>query len=288
MNNKPKRAMVALALAALSGAALSGTGLQLWAQVAPDFGGFQDTPLVPGTQWRVHDNLRPQPEVVTPGTFSTQETPGQPPSDALVLFNGTNLDNWHNGKNEPAPWTVENGYLQVRPKSGDIYSKEEFGDCQVHIEWSAPNPPSGKSQGRGNSGLFLMGRYEVQILDTYNNPTYADGSASAIYGQTPPQVNSVRPPGEWNVYDVIWEAPRFKEGKLEKPAHITVLVNGIVTQNHTMLIGDTPWRSVGKYTPHSERGPLRLQDHGNPMRFRNIWVRPLRPQEQLKVNVPQR
>jgi hypothetical protein len=287
MKDKTKHTLMVLGLAAVSGVAVSSTGLQLWAQVAPNLGGFQDTPLVPGTQWHVHDNLRPQPEVITPGTLSTQEIPGKPPSDALVLFNGTDLVNWHNGKNEPAPWIVENGYLQVKPKSGDIYTKEEFGDCQVHLEWSAPSPPSGSSQGRGNSGLFFMGRYELQILDTYNNPTYADGSASAIYGQTPPQVNPVRPPGEWNVYDVIWEAPRFKDGKLEKPAHITVLVNGIVTQNHTMLIGDTPWRSIGKYTPHGEKGPLRLQDHGNPMRFRNIWVRPLRPQEQLKLSVPQ-
>jgi hypothetical protein len=282
MKNTQKRAVVALGLAIFSGATLN-----LCAQNAPNLGGFQDTPIVPGTQWHVHDNLRPQPPIITPGTFSTQDAPGKPPSDATVLFDGTNLDKWRTGKGEAAPWTVENGYMQVKPKTGDIQTRDEFGDCQLHIEWSAPNPPQGSSQGRGNSGVFFLGRYELQILDNHNNPTYADGTASSIYGQTPPQVNPLRAPGEWNVYDVIWTGPRFKDGKLEKPAHITVLVNGVVTQNHTMLIGDTPWRNVGKYTPHGEKGPIRLQDHGNPMRFRNIWIRPLHSQEPLTLNVPQ-
>jgi hypothetical protein len=274
---KPLQKRIALSLGL---AFVSGTTLTLCAQ--NNFGGFQDTPIVPGTKWHVHDNERPQPEVITPGTFSTQDTPGKPPSDAIVLFDGTNLDKWRSG-DEAAKWDLIDGAMQVKPKSGELTSKDEFGDCQLHIEWSAPNPPSGNSQGRGNSGLFMMNRYEIQILDNYNNPTYADGTASAIYGQTPPQVNAIRPPGEWNVYDIIWQGPRFKDGKLEKPAYVTILVNGVVTQNHTMLIGDTPFKNVGKYNPHGETGPIRLQDHGNPMRFRNIWVRPLRPVEQLTI-----
>lgn len=274
---KPLQKRITLSLGV---AFVGGTTLSLCAQ--NNFGGFQDTPIVPGTKWHVHDNERPQPEVITPGTFSTQDAPGKAPSDAIVLFDGTNLDKWRSG-DEAAKWDLVDGAMQVKPKTGELTSKDEFGDCQLHIEWSAPNPPSGNSQGRGNSGLFMMNRYEIQILDNYNNPTYADGTASAIYGQTPPQVNAIRPPGEWNVYDIIWQGPRFKEGKLEKPAYVTILVNGVVTQNHTMLIGDTPFKNVGKYNPHGETGPIRLQDHGNPMRFRNIWVRPLRPVEQLTI-----
>jgi hypothetical protein len=274
---KPLQKRIALSLGV---AFVGGTTLSLCAQ--NNFGGFQDTPIVPGTKWHVHDNERPQPEVITPGTFSTQDTPGKAPSDAIVLFDGTNLDKWRSG-DEAAKWDLVDGAMQVKPKAGELTSKDEFGDCQLHIEWSAPNPPTGNSQGRGNSGLFMMNRYEIQILDNYNNPTYADGTASAIYGQTPPQVNAIRPPGEWNVYDIIWQGPRFKDGKLEKPAYVTILVNGVVTQNHTMLIGDTPFKNVGKYNPHGETGPIRLQDHGNPMRFRNIWVRPLRPVEQLTL-----
>ena len=279
MKTTQKRAVLAIGLAVVGGATLKlcadGPGL-----------GYQDTPIVPGTQWHVHDGLRPQPEVITPATFSTQEAPGKPPSDATVLFDGTNLDKWRKGNGDPAPWDVMDGIMQVKPKTGDIQTKDEFGDCQLHIEWSAPNPPSGSSQGRGNSGLFMMGRYEIQILDTFNNPTYADGTAGAIYGQSPPQVNAVRAPGEWNVYDVVWEGPRFKDGKLEKPAYVTLLVNGVVTQNHTMLIGDTPFKNVGKYTPHPDKGPIKLQDHGNPMRFRNIWFRPLKPVEQPTLAQP--
>lgn len=278
MKPTQKRAALAIGLAVVGGTALK--------MCAADYGGYQDTPIVPGTKWHVHDNERPQPDIVTPGTFSTPDAPGKPPSDAIVLFDGKDLSKWKTNKGEDAPWLVENGYMQVKPKSGEIGTRDEFGDCQVHIEWSAPTPPVGKSQGRGNSGLFMMGRYEIQILDNFDNPTYADGTASAIYGQSPPQVNAVRPPGEWNVYDIIWQGPRFKDGKLEKPAYVTILVNGVVTQNHTMLIGDTPFKNVGKYNPHPETGPLKLQDHGNPMRFRNIWIRPLKTVEQPTIPEP--
>ncbi len=281
MKYTQKRAVLMIGLAVVGGATL-----KLCAQNIPNLGGYQDTPLVPGTAWHVHDNLRPQPEIVTPGTFSTPDVPGKPPSDATVLFDGTDLSKWRAGNGDAAPWTVENDYFQVKPKTGDISTREEFGDCQLHIEWSAPLPATGNSQGRGNSGLFFFGRYEVQILDNFQNPTYADGTAGAIYGQSPPQVNAVRAPGEWNVYDIIWQGPRFKDGKLEKPAYVTILVNGVVVQNHTMLIGDTPFRNVGKYNPHGEKGSIRLQDHNNPMRFRNIWIRPLKTVEQPTLATP--
>ena len=281
MKPTQKRAALMIGLVVAGGATL-----KLCAQDIPNLGGYQDTPIVPGLKWHVHDNLRPQPEIVTPGTFSTPDAPGKAPSDATVLFDGTDLSKWRAGNGEAAPWTVENGYFQVKPKTGDISTRDEFGDCQLHIEWSAPLPAVGNSQGRGNSGLFFFGRYEVQILDNFQNPTYADGTAGAIYGQSPPQVNAVRAPGEWNAYDIIWQGPRFKDGKLEKPAYVTILVNGVVVQNHTMLIGDTPFRNVGKYNPHGETGSIRLQDHNNPMRFRNIWVRPLKSVEQPTLATP--
>jgi hypothetical protein len=279
MKSTQKRIVLTIGFAAIGSAAL-----QLCAQNIPNLGGFQDTPIIPGLQWHVHDNLRPQPEVITPGTFSTPDAPGKPPSDAVVLFDGTNLDKWQKDNGQAASWKVENGYAQVQ--GGGIRTKDEFGDCQLHLEWSAPTPPRGNSQGRGNSGVFMMGRYEIQILDNFDNPTYADGTAGAIYGQTPPQVNPLRPPGEWNVYDIIWTGPRFKDGKLEKPAYVTLLINGVVVQNHTMLIGNTPFKNVGKYSPHGETGPISLQDHGNPMRFRNIWIRPLRPVEVPTLATP--
>ena len=230
--------------------------------------GYQDTPIIPGTKWHVHDGERPQPTVVTPG-----EKPGDAPSDAIVLFDGKDLSKWRNAKGEAATWKVENGYAEVAPKTGDIFTKDEFGpDFQLHLEFATP-PPVGDSQGRGNSGCFLFGRYEIQILDSYQNPTYADGGATGIYGYMPPRVNASRPPGKWQAYDIIVEGPRFKDGKLAKPLIVTVLHNGVVTQNHTALIGETPHKKVGTYTAHPEKGPLKLQDHGNPMRFRNIWIR---------------
>jgi hypothetical protein len=235
--------------------------------------GYQDTPIIPGTKWHVHDGERPQPTVVTPGEASTQEKVGTAPSDAVVLFDGKDLSKWKNAKGEDAKWKVENGYAEVAPKTGDIFTKDEFGpDFQLHLEFATP-PPVGDGQGRGNSGCFLFGRYEIQILDSYRNPTYADGGATAIYGYMPPRVNASRPPGQWQTYDILCEGPRFSEGKLVKPLVVTVLHNGVVTQNHTALIGGTPHKQVGTYSAHPEKGPLRLQDHNNPMRFRNIWIR---------------
>lgn len=242
--------------------------------------GYEDTPFLPGDKWRVHDGKRPQPPVVTPGTFSTQDAPGKPPADATVLFDGSNLSRWKNGKGEAAPWKVENGYMEVAGGGGDIQTRDEFGDCQLHIEWTAPNPGKGSGQGRGNSGIFLMGRYEIQVLDNYENKTYPDGQAGSVYGEFPPLVNASRKPGEWQSYDILWTAPRFKDDKLESPAYVTILHNGVVVQNHTELIGATGHRNVGAYKPHGLTGPIRLQDHGDPVRYRNIWIRPIKAHDE--------
>ncbi len=240
--------------------------------------GYQDTPIIPGTKWHVHDGERPQPKVITPGEPSTQEKVGTAPSDAIVLFDGTDLSKWRKADNSAAAWKVENGYLECAPKTGDIFTKDEFGpDVQLHIEFATP-PPVGDGQGRGNSGCFMFGRYEIQVLDCYNNPTYPDGQATAIYGQTPPLVNASLAPGKWQTYDIVFEGPRFNEdGTVAKPAVATILHNGVLTQNHTIVTGETPHRAVGTYHKHGEKGPIKLQDHGNPMRFRNMWIRELKP-----------
>jgi hypothetical protein len=172
-------------------------------------------------------------------------------------------------------WKIQDGYMEAVRKAGTIRTKDQFGSCQLHIEWATPNPPKGDSQGRGNSGVFLMGCYEIQVLDSYKNPTYSDGQAAAVYGQTPPQVNVCRPPGEWQAYDIIFTAPVFKGKELVSPAYVTVLQNGVVVQNHVKILGRTMHKHLAKYTPHAPKGPLCLQDHGNPIRYRNIWVRPL-------------
>src|SRR5262249_49360725 len=164
--------------------------------------------------------------------------------------------------------------------AGAILTKDEFGDCQLHVEWAAPDPPKGRDQGRGNSGVMLFGRYEIQVLDSFENLTYADGQAAAIYGQYPPLVNASRPPGKWQSYDIIFTAPRFQNGSLVSPAYVTMLHNGVLVHNHTPVIGAMAYRAVGKYTPHGPNGPITLQDHGNPVRFRNIWVRDLKPYDQ--------
>jgi hypothetical protein len=237
--------------------------------------GYEDTPMLPGGKWHVHDARRPQPKVVTPGTCSTQESPGQPPSDATVLFDGKDLSAWESAKGGPAPWNVEDGYIEVLPHSGDIQTRQKFGDIQLHIEWREPTPPEGESQERGNSGVFLMGVYETQVLDNYHNITYPDGQAGAVYGQYPPFVNACRPPGEWQSYDIIFTAPRFKNGKLVTPAYITTLQNGVAVQNHSRILGDSGHRILATYKTKASEGPLKLQDHGNKVRYRNIWVRAL-------------
>ena len=236
--------------------------------------GYDDTPVIPGSEWRVHDGTRPQPRVITPGTESSQQSPGQPPSDAIILFDGSDLSKW-TGRDGDPEWKIENGYMEVT-RTSNIETKEHFGDCQLHLEWAAPVEVKGDSQGRGNSGVFLMGKYEIQVLDGYDNPTYADGITSAIYGQYPPLVNACRTPGEWQTYDIFFTAPRFGGQKLISPAYITVVHNGVLVQNHQAAIGPTGHRRAPSYDePHPGKGPIMLQDHGDPVRFRNIWIRPL-------------
>jgi hypothetical protein len=229
--------------------------------------------------WAIHDMNRPQPPKVTPGTFSTQEEPGKPPSDAVVLFDGTpaSLAKWEADKSpaEPTRWIVKEGSMQCVPGSGYIRTKEQFGDIQLHVEWSAPSKVAGDSQGRGNSGVFLMGITEVQVLDNYDNPTYADGFAGSVYGVNPPYANAVTAPGTWQVYDIIFRRPIFKDGKMLDTGRLTVTLNGVVVQDSTPLEGGTGHKARYHDRPFPEQGPLKLQDHGNPVRYRNIWCRPL-------------
>jgi hypothetical protein len=227
-------------------------------------------------RWKIHDLNRPLPPVVTPGTASTQDAPGIPPSDAVVLFDGKDLSQWLDTNGGPAKWKVENGYAEVVPKTGNIHTKTPFGDCQLHVEFSEPVPPKGESQERGNSGVFLMGLYEIQVLDSYENKTYADGQASAVYGQYPPLVNASRPPGQWQTYDIIFHGPRFtRELRLARPARVTVFHNGLLVQDNVPLTGPTAHGERPAYAPGPDKAPLALQDHGNLVRYRNIWIRPL-------------
>ena len=235
--------------------------------------GYPNTPMLPDGKWRVHDGTRPQPVVVTPPPAT--EPPVAAPSDAIVLFDGKDLSKWVDAKGAAARWAIQDGAIVVTARTGDIRSTEQFGDMQLHIEFATPAAVSGDSQGRGNSGIFLMDRYEMQVLDSYRNPTYPDGQAGAVYGQMPPLVNASRPPGQWQTFDITFTAPRFKGSEVVSPARVTILHNGVLIQNNTTLIGSTAHQLVGKYEPHPDAAPIRLQDHGNPVRFRNIWVRKL-------------
>lgn len=254
----------------------------LLAQQGGDLG-YRDTPIIPNQKWHVHDPDRPHPHVVTPGA-----APGQPSSDAIVLFDGKDLKQWYqrgkgadSAKQLDPQWKVENGYFEVAPRSGDLITRDHFGDVQLHIEWASPAEVKGNSQGRGNSGIYMMSRYEFQVLDSWQNPTYADGQAGAIYGQWPPLVNPARKPGEWNAYDMVFEAPRWDGDKLLKPAAITMFFNGLMVHNHKELNGTTEHRVLGSYKPHGEDSLL-LQDHGYPVRFRNIWIRRLSGYDQAE------
>lgn len=233
---------------------------------------------------KVHEGdpkKQPQPPVITPPTQSTPETAGQAPSDAIVLFDGTeeSLKNWLGKKGQPVTWKLVDGALESVKKAGNIKTKQAFGDCQLHLEWASPSKVMGNGQGRGNSGVFLMGLYEVQILDCYNNRTYPDGQAGALYGRKKPLVNACRKPGEWQAYDIIFHQPVFGEaGKVVKKATFTILHNGVVIHDHVYLSGGTGWRgphAATEYSKHPQKLPITLQDHKNPVRFRNIWIREL-------------
>ncbi len=224
------------------------------------------------SQWAIHDMTRPQPPVVAPGQGTSA------PGDAVVLFDGTDLSQWEQASDgQPVRWKLVDGTLEVVKQTGDIHTKQGFGDCQLHIEWMAPpvvDPKLG-GQSLSNSGVFLMSRYEVQVLNSHDDQTYADGQAAAVYGQNPPLVNASRPAGEWQSYDIVFHRPRFKSGKCVQPATVTVFHNGVLVQNHFEIQGPTRHKSTPRYLSHSDKEPLKLQDHGDPVRYRNIWVRPL-------------
>ena len=243
--------------------------------------GYSDTPVIPGTQWKVHDIDRPRPAAVAPA-----KNAGDPPADAIVIFDGKSSDTLQakekdakgkeTGKIIPCPWELKNGELLI--KGGDCWTKQEFASCQLHLEWMSEPHTAGNSQKKGNAGIFFMDRYETQMLDCHNNPTYADGMTGGVYGQTPPLVNAVRPAGEWQVYDIIFTAPKLENGKVVEPAYITTFVNGICVQNHTKIMGPTKHKQTTDYSGEfPEKAPIRIQDHKNepPVRVRNIWIRPL-------------
>ena len=235
--------------------------------------GYDDTPMQPDGKWRVHDGRRPQPRIVNPGPAPASPSPV--PADATALIGGRDdLGAWRMSDGSPATWSMKNGVVETG--KGMIYTKAEFTDFQLHVEFATPTNVIGDSQGRGNSGVFLLGKFEIQVLDSYNNPTYPDGQAAAMYGQHPPLVNASRPPGEWQTYDIVFTAPRFSSsGTLEKPAVVTVVHNGIIVQNAMPFWGPTQHKKIDPYTPASAKGPIALQDHGNPVRYRNVWIRKL-------------
>lgn len=221
--------------------------------------------------WTVHDVNRPNPSVVSPS-----EKLGGAPSDATVLFDGHDLNAFQDLHGEPAKWQLGDGYFTVTPRSGSIRTRQQFGDCQLHVEWASPSPPQGEDQMRGNSGVIMMGLFEIQVLDSFKSRTYADGQAAAIYGQYPPLVNASRGPGEWQTYDVIFHRPRFDDsGRLLHPASVTLMQNGVLVQDHVQLSGPTAFHNRPPYIPVEEHLPIVLQDHGTPVRYRNIWIREL-------------
>jgi hypothetical protein len=255
---------IVLVVAALSLAAASTLGAQNPNPIPKD-----------PSQYPQHSRTRPAPVVVTPGPYLG---PVAPPSDAIVLFDGKSLAEWRSGDkgDMPPKWTIDNGSILVAPGTGSLTTARAFGDIQLHIEWMAPNPPKGTDQDRGNSGVFLMSTYEIQVLDSYNSATYPDGQAGSIYGQYPPLVNPARPPGEWQTYDIVFHRPHFDgSGKVTAPGRVTVIFNGIVVQDDMTILGPTTNGHRSAYSAHADRMPLQLQDHEHPVRFRNIWVREL-------------
>ena len=266
MKTKRSLCLISLALLVLPGALLAAD------KKTQDRPGYTDTPMLPDGKWHVHDSARPYPKAVDPGPIEKQKGfPFAPPEGAVVLFDGKDLSKW-TGKGGQAKWKVENGYFEVN-RSGGINTKEKFKDFKLHIEWASPAQVKGNSQGRGNSGVFLQGAYEVQVLDSYQNPTYADGQAAAMYGQNPPAVNACRKPGSWQTYDITFRSARFgKDGKVKKPAVVTVVHNGITVHDKQEYLGTSTHKRVANYNRKITEGPISLQDHGNPVRFRNVWI----------------
>jgi len=245
--------MIAAALVAGTSAATALAGL------------YGDTPDAKHA-WAVHDNNRPQPPII-------QAEPGKPPSDAIVLFDGTSLDQWCADNGEPTKWVLKDGAMECVRSSGYIRTKQAFGDCQLHVEWATPTKVEGGSQGRGNSGVFLMGQHEVQVLDNYDNQTYPDGQAASVYAENPPLVNACRAPGEWQTYDIIFHQPVWEGDVMKFPGSVTVLHNGVLAQDHWELEGLSTHCTRRPLTKYADKGPLKFQDHGNPVRFRNVWIR---------------
>ncbi len=236
--------------------------------------GYDDTPVLPGQKWRVHDRNRPYPPVVRPGAQSNQA-----PSDAVVLFDGSNLDAWTTPEGQAPTWQIIDGVTQVAG-SASIQTKAQFGDCQLHVEWATPPQRKGRSQGMGNSGVYVMGLYEIQVLDTWNNTSYADGTAAALYGQYPPLVNACRPSGEWQSYDILFRRARFDaNGNKLESARMTVFHNGVLVHWNRALLGPTVHRTLPPKDPAIPAGPLLLQNHGDPVRYRNLWIRDLESTE---------
>ena len=231
--------------------------------------GYKDTKIQPWCGYHVHDPDRPAPPKVTPGLLGIEEKAGTAPSNAVKLFNGMDLSKW-----QPSDWKIENGELIA--VSGELSTKQSFGNCQLHLEWQTPDPPQGHMFDRGNNGVMLMGLFEIQVYDSYTEKLYPDGQAASVYGQTPPMVNACRKPGQWQTFDIIFFAPVFKDGKLEKEAYVTVLHNGLLVHHNQKIYGPTGHRILPSYDqPIPEKGPLVLSAHNNPVRFRNIWIRPL-------------
>jgi hypothetical protein len=254
-------------------------GVALWAQPPKKEPPVQwvDTPT---GRWMVHDEARPAPPVVVPRVCGAQETPARPPVDAVVLFDGKDLSTWTDMKGEPSKWVVRDGYMESVKGAGYVRTRPEFGSVQLHVEFATPSVVSGVGQGRGNSGVFIHGKYEVQVLDSYENPTYPDGQCGALYGRAVPLVSASCKPAQWQTYDIVYHRPVFDQsGKVTRKAVFTVIHNGILIQDHVVLDGGTDWvgpHTVTEYSPHADKGPLMFQDHSNPVRFRNVWVRELK------------
>jgi hypothetical protein len=240
--------------------------------------GYDDTPMQPNGKWHIHDGKRPQPRIVAPGPAGAVPMP--PPADATVLVgSGEDLSAWQMSDGSPATWVMKGGVLPTG--KGMIRTKAEFADFQLHVEFATPTEVKGDGQGRGNSGVFLLGKFEVQVLDSHQNQTYPDGQAAALYGQYPPLVNASRGPGEWQTYDIVFTAPRFTQASaVDTPAIVTVLHNSVVVHNATPFWGATAHRRIDPYAPGMAKGPIALQDHGNPVRYRNVWIRPIAPHDQ--------